>query len=423
MSTKKKILVVTESIDIDDSSGTKGRVALIKNLDKAGFHLKVYHYTRKNYSLDGIQCVAIPEKKVTFNYFMSKTLLLLWRLLNKDFNSIFEKRLGFSFGFFNDSYSIKEALLKEDEFHPDWVLTLSKAASFRTHKALLGLPKWHDKWLAYIHDPYPMHFYPRPYNWVTPGYYQQQEFFREVSKRSAHAVFPSHLLMEWMGSYYPDFIQRGLVIPHQIIDVKTKNLYHPSYFKKTGFTILHAGSLMKPRNPKGLVEAFELFLNKNPEAKPFSQLLLIGPKSYFKEYLDHKQKQISQLYLSSGYVKYSDVELMQELASVNVILEAKSEISPFLPGKFPHCVKANRPILYLGPKQSETLRLLGTNYPFLSEIDDSDTIAKHIEELYNNWKNNGDSQYLNRPDLEAYLSFNNVKKVLESLNQKQERYD
>ena len=39
----KRILVVVESIDVDDSSGSKANVALIKNLAKAGFELQVYH--------------------------------------------------------------------------------------------------------------------------------------------------------------------------------------------------------------------------------------------------------------------------------------------------------------------------------------------------------------------------------------------
>ena len=214
----KKILVVSESIDVNDSSATKGRVALIKNLKQCGFELKVYHYTRKNIFIEGIESIAIKEQKASIFYLLSKLQVLIRRIFKINISTFFEKQFGFSFSFFNDVNSIKKALDKEVDFNPDWVLTLSKAASFRTHKALLKQPKWHSKWLAYVHDPYPMHFYPRPYNWVAPGYFQQQEFFREVSKKSAHGVFPSQLLKEWMGSYYPDFLERGIVIPHQISD-------------------------------------------------------------------------------------------------------------------------------------------------------------------------------------------------------------
>ncbi|MBN4070582.1 UDP-glycosyltransferase [Olleya sp. AH-315-F22] len=416
MSKKNKILIISESIDVNDSSATKGRVALIQNLKRSGYKLKVYHYTRKNITIDGIDCIAIPEKKATLFYVLSKVILVIRRITKINVSLFFEKRLGFSFSFFNDVSSIKKGLEKETNFNPDWVLTLSKASSFRVHKALLKFPKWHSKWLAYVHDPYPMHFYPRPYNWVEPGYYQKQEFFREVSKKSAHAVFPSQLLIKWMGSYYPDFLERGIVIPHQISNGAKINQNVPAYFKKDYFTILHAGSLMKPRNPSGLVEGFQLFLNTNPEAKANSQLLLLGKKEYFDDYLNTKQDEIPQLYLSSGYVTFDDVQCMQNITSVNVILEAKSEISPFLPGKFPHCVKANKPILYLGPKQSECLRLLGESYSYTAEIDEVNRIAKHIEQMYINWKNQSEQQFLNRPDLEEYLSYNNLKETIENLN-------
>ncbi|MCF6294162.1 MAG: UDP-glycosyltransferase [Flavobacteriaceae bacterium] len=416
MKKAKKILIITESINVEDSSGSKANVDIIKNLKRSGYDVKVYHYTRKSIKLKGMDCIAIPEQKATLFYVLSKIILVFFRLTKININPFIEKRLGFSFAFFNDVFSIKKGLKKETNFNPDWVITLSKAASFRVHKALLKLPHWHSKWLAYIHDPYPMHFYPRPYNWVEPGYYQKQEFFREVSKKSAHAIFPSQLLMEWMGSYYPDFLERGIVIPHQISNGAKINQNAPAYFKKDYFTILHAGSLMKPRNPSGLVEGFQQFLSTNPQAKANSQLLILGKKDFFDDYLNAKQSEIQQLYLSSGYVSFDDVQCMQNETSVNVILEAKSEISPFLPGKFPHCVKANKPILYLGPKQSECLRLLGEPYSYAAEIDEVNSIAKHIEQMYINWKNQSEQQFLNRPDLEVYLSYNNLKETIENLN-------
>jgi hypothetical protein len=409
-----KILVVVESIDINDSSGIKGRVALIRNMAQVGYTLRVYHYTRRNISLSGIDCIAIPEQKWTLNYIFSKFQLLLRRLTGYNLNPWVERKRGFSFAFFNDSYSIKKALKKEKDFEPDWVLTLSKAASFRTHKAVLGIPKWHQKWLAYVHDPYPMHFFPRPYTWVQFGYLDKQEFFRDISKKMAYGIFPSKLLMEWMGSYYPDFLERGIVVPHQMLNSSNENksdIPKSSFFKPAYFSILHAGSLMKPRNPKGLVEGFQQFLRNFPEAAGHSQLLLIGKQSYFEDYLLKKKNEISQLYVSEGYVPYEEVRTIQNCVSVNVILEAKSEISPFLPGKFPHCVAANKPIIHLGPKVSETRRILGENYPYWAEIEDTEEIAKIISLLYQRWCENNNLK-LNRPDVARYLSADTLKEIL-----------
>lgn len=416
MQNNSSILIVAESIDVNDSSASKGRVALIQNLHKSGFQIKVYHYTRKQLSLEGIPCVAVKEQKATAAYFLSKMQLTLKRLTGWNINPFLEKARGFSFAFFNDSYSIQKALQNENPDDYDWILTLSKAGSFRSHKALLKLPQWQAKWLAYIHDPYPMHFYPRPYTWVEPGYYQKQEFMLAISKACAYGVFPSRLLHDWMGSYFPDFLKRGIVIPHQLVEYQNPFIALPDYFKEDAFTILHAGSLMKQRNPQGLIKGYERFLNNIPEAKTNSQLLLLGNHEYHQSFLENKINKIQQLYVSKGYVRYEEVQQLQQATAINVILEAKAEISPFLPGKFPHCIQAGKPILHLGPALSETLRLLGKRYPYSAEIDDEKGIAGILETLYKNWKKNKEDTGYDKEVLKQYLGVNNLRETIESLS-------
>ena len=50
MKVLKRILIVIESIDVDDSSGTKGRVALIQSLAKESNEVTVLHFTQKKHS-------------------------------------------------------------------------------------------------------------------------------------------------------------------------------------------------------------------------------------------------------------------------------------------------------------------------------------------------------------------------------------
>jgi hypothetical protein len=97
-------------------------------------------------------------------------------------------------------------------------------------------------------------------------------------------------------------------------------------------------------------------------------------------------------------------------------LEAKSEISPFLPAKFPHCVQANKVILSLAPYYSETKRLLGADYNYWSEIDDVPKIALLIAELYGLWQDDLANLELNRPDLAHYLSVAYLKKAMLELD-------
>jgi glycosyltransferase involved in cell wall biosynthesis len=400
----KTILVVVESIDVEDSSGSKANVALIKNLHKAGFDLQVYHYTRNNIDLPGIPCYHIKENRKSFVFYLSRLerYLRYWLKINP--NKYIENFFGFSFTLFNDRNSIVAGLKKIRDFEPDLVLTLSKGGSFRPHHALLKLPKWHLKWMAYIHDPYPMHAFPRPYDWVEPGHQQKRKFFLKVVNKARYAAYPSKLLADWMRSYYGELKGKTVIIPHQIDDDKFESPALPEFFKKEAFTIVHAGALMSARNPIGLIRAFKKFLQEMPEATSDSQLLFLGKKSRYSLEFEKIKEEIPQFFASEDYVPFSTVLAIQQNAAVNVILEAKGPISPFLPGKFPHCIQAEKPILLLGPYYSESRRLFGDDYPWWGEIDDEDKILIMIKELYHNWKTNQDKQAYDTRELKSYLS-------------------
>ncbi|MDT0686846.1 UDP-glycosyltransferase [Autumnicola psychrophila] len=414
MPKQKKILVVAESIDVEDSSGSKANVALILNLKDAGFEVLVCHYTRKEIQLPGIQCIAIKERRWNAVFLLSRIQRKLQHGLKINLAKHLEPVFGFSFTFFNDVKSIASALKGEKQFNPDIVLTLSKGASFRPHYALLDIPKLHNKWMAYIHDPYPFHYYPEPYKWSEPGYEQKIKFFGQVSQKCRWAAFPSLLLAEWMGNYYPAFHKKGAVIPHQM-RAENEPVEVPMYFDPEKFNLLHAGNLMKQRDPFPLIQAFQIFLNKNPDASSKSRLLLVGSASYHISALRKKEQEIEQLVVSEGYVPYNLVIKMQEKASVNIILESVAEESPFLPGKFPHCVAANRSILHLGPEKSEVRRLLGSDYEHYAEADDMEMISAKLEQLYVKWKADPESLRLNREDLHLYLSTDYLKKEINNL--------
>jgi hypothetical protein len=410
-----KILVVVDSINIEDSSGSKANVALITNLAAAGFDVLVYHYTQKFISLEGVFCYAIPEIKYSPLYFLSRMQRIISRNFKVNLAPFLEQLFGFSFTFYNDTRSITAAL-QQQKFQPDLVLTLSKGGSFRPHYSVLQLPELHDKWMAYVHDPYPAHYYPRPYNWVESSHKAREAFFLAVSTKAKYSAFPSLLLYEWMSSYFPGFIKTGVVIPHQNAQYVVQDTSFPSYFDVSKFNVLHAGNLMKQRSPEGLIAGFELFFLHNPDAVKESRLLVLGPASYHTELLGKHQKICPELYFYDGIIPFDTVYLLQQNVSVNVILESKAEISPFLPAKFPHCVEANKPILALAPYYSETKRLLGTDYAYWAEVDDVPRIAALLGELYFLWKQNPKQLLLNRSDLAEYLSVRYLKKRMNELN-------
>lgn len=412
MNPEFKILIITESIDVNDSSGSKGRVAFIESFKRAGYAVTVLHYTKKACLLPGVECVAIHEKKFTVNYLLSRVQRLLYRYFKVDISKYVDTFFGFSFGFFNDVNSISEVLKKQDPEAYTMLWTFGKGTSFRTHAATLKNPVWHAKWYAFVHDPYPQHLYPRPYNFVEYGFKKKRRFFREVTLKAHKMVFPSLMLKEWMQSYFSHVENKSLILPHPLVHINPKTPL-PAYFDSKKFNILHAGNLLNLRNPKTLVNAYEQFLIKVPEAKIDSALFFIGKDSIFQEFLFQKQLHIPQLYISNGYVPFEEVYVMQQNASVNVILEATSEISPFLPGKFPHCVAANKPILVIGPYYSECKRLLGKAYPYSFDFKDVDGITDSLKNLYYTWKEEKKNLLLDRSDLNFYLSSDYLRKVLD----------
>jgi hypothetical protein len=409
-----KILVIVDSINIEDSSGSKANVALINNLQQAGFEVLVYHYTLKNVVLKNVECYAIPEIKFSICYLLSRIQRIFARKFNINVAPFFQGIFGFSFTFFNDTKSIIKAL-KKVAFKPDFVLTLSKGGSFRPHYAVLKLPEMHNKWIAYVHDPFPSHCYPRPYDWVETNYKITENFIQNVSEKARFSAFPSLLLKDWMGSYYPNFLKTGFVIPHQNAEYVQQNTDFPDYFQAEKFNLLHAGNLLKQRSPNGLIEGFKLFLDSNPAAKSESRLILIGMANLHADALNKYESEIEQLFTYQEMIPFDVVYNLQKNTAVNVILEAKGEISPFLPAKFPHCVEADKPILLLCPFYSETRRLLGNNYPFWAEIDDVENIQQLIQNLYFDWKKSPKNCKLDRQDLVEYLSPSNLKSIFINL--------
>lgn len=407
------LLIIAETINVQDGSGAKGRVALIKNLKKAGYNLKVLHYSRKEIHLKGINCISIKEDRMSILFLLSRLERLVRFYFKIHISKQLENKFGFSFTLFNDRNSIAKALSKEDNFKPDWVFTLSQGGSFRPHHALLKTPKYHSKWIAYIHDPYPMHWYPKPYTWKEAGFQQKEDFMKEIASTCKLVAFPSKLLMEWMGDQFAPFYNKGIVIPHQIDSTKgALDLKGNFNLKKDKFTVLHAGNLLQARNPRALVEGFIKFKEKLPLAN--TQLILLGPAPFVKTFLEEQSALYSFIQIIPENKPFNEVLALQHMVDVNIILEAKAEFSPFLPGKFPHCIQAEKPILVLGPEKSEVRRLLGDSYPYCATIDNSNKIAEILSELYSQWEV-GNNQLI-RGDLKQYLSEKHLKQVIDSIS-------
>jgi hypothetical protein len=419
----QKIAILAENIDVNTSSSAKTHYALIENLKSIGCDIAVWHFSTKNVFVEGIEVVRIKENRFSFYFFLSRSQRYFTKFTGIHLHKFFESIFGFSFTFFNDVSSIRSVFSDIQKFNPDYLYALSQGSSFRPHYALLSDKLLLSKTISYIHDPYPFHFYPRPFNFVQQGYMHKEKFFNDLSEKSAFFAFPSQLLMEWVSSYFPAMGNRGFIIPHQRNKSIPRKVEVNLYLDVRKFNLSHIGNLLKERSIKGLIKGFQLFLFRNPEAVDNCNLIFLGPSEHHIKELSKAAEVIPQLKYFPCAVPFDVAYWVQKETSVNIILESKSEISPFLPGKFPHCVEVNRPILLLSPYYSESRRLLGNEYPYYAEVDQIELIADRIFSMYNEWKANKNQFNLNRPDLMRYTGTEFLKKQILNIGKINESTD
>jgi len=153
-----------------------------------------------------------------------------------------------------------------------------------------------------------------------------------------------------------------------------------------------------------LMKAFTKFLKNTPTAKDNAMLIFIGGS--FEGHKETMENLANENIINHDtYLAFNTVFQLQKLASVNVVIEADTWLSPFLPGKIPHLVQANKPILHVGPTTSETMRLLGENHDLHTPNNEKSIglLAEKIETVYHRWLENQNLK-LNRADLVKYLS-------------------
>jgi hypothetical protein len=104
----------------------------------------------------------------------------------------------------------------------------------------------HDKWMAYIHDPFPFHYYPRPYNWVEPGYDRKNFFSGSYHKK--HTAFPSPIIKRMDEQLFFLTLLTQALLSRIKFKIRFQNTSFSIFFDISKFNLLHAGNLMKQRS-------------------------------------------------------------------------------------------------------------------------------------------------------------------------------
>lgn len=152
------------------------------------------------------------------------------------------------------------------------------------------------------------------------------------------------------------------------------------------FTLAHIGSFLSDRNPKLLWEVLRELVNEKEGFKSHFQLKLIGKTS--QEILDSiAQYNLHEFVNNLGYVSHKEALEHQRKSQVLLLIEINSpETKSIIPGKVFEYLVSERPIVAIGPKDSDFAEIIAsTNTGVFFTYDEKDKLKQtilHYFELY-----------------------------------------
>jgi galactitol-specific phosphotransferase system IIB component len=244
---------------------------------------------------------------------------------------------------------------------------------------LIGLElkqKLNIKWFADFRDP-----------WTTIGYHKSLRLSNYAAKK--------HKALEHQVLNSADTIivtSKTTKIEFEAITNKPiaiiTNGYDDEKVEKqildTKFSLAHIGSFLSERNPSILWESLVELINEIPDFKSHLEIKLIGAVS--QEVLET----ISQFKLSSflnnlGYVSHSEAIAHQRKSQVLLLIEIDSEdTKSIIPGKLFEYMVSNRPIVAIGPKDSDFADIITTtNTGVFFQYSEKTKLKSVILDFYN----------------------------------------
>lgn len=369
----KKILVLAESLRINETSSGIVSSTLIQKIRSLGFSVTVIYPKSFEYEvtwLDEFRLLPFEIKKPAKGFLQKvPKLRALPVYLNRGFSAQFQLLVN----------SWKEQIVIECEKNQyDFILVLGSGSEFSPHFAIgefdIKIPFYVN-----IHDPFPLHNYPNPYkkkktllSWFL------EVRFRKVLKKSKGVIFPSEKLKDHMATIFPEISGKSYVIPHvsQNLDSLPSNEFDHEVNLDTNYlNIIHAGSLLGPRNPIHLLNAIYQLERTEPELVKNVKFIFIGKLAREHKALTSQSGLVDIIDKRVSYKK--SLELIEKSNGV-LVIEAISDFSPFMPGKLADIFLKAKPIIPVCPKNSEVMRILGdTRYH--AELDNENEIMKSLK--------------------------------------------
>ncbi len=160
------------------------------------------------------------------------------------------------------------------------------------------------------------------------------------------------------------------------------------------FTISHIGSFLSERNPRILWKVLKNIIKENPEFAHDFQMNLVGAVS--QEVLNTIQEFKLNKYINIlGYVSHKEAIVFQKKSQVLLLVEINSEQTKnIIPGKLYEYMSAERPIIGIGPEESDFENILiQTNTGIFHQYDEIEKLEQTILDYYNKYKTEGLKNY------------------------------
>lgn len=250
------------------------------------------------------------------------------------------------------------------------------------HLIGLGLKqKLNVKWIADFRDPWTTIGYHKSLKLTKKSVQKHKDLEKEVMNSADELIVTS-----------PTTKKEFEVITSKPIHVIT-NGYDVERIAKQPldekFTLAHIGSFLSDRNPQILWQVIKELVAENVDFAADFQLKLIGATS--QEVLASINEFGLDEYVNNlGYVSHQEAVEHQRKSQVLLLIEIDSaETKSIIPGKVFEYIVSERPIVAIGPKESDFAEIItGTNTGNFFIYNEKEALKETLKKHYEAYKRN-----------------------------------
>lgn len=244
---------------------------------------------------------------------------------------------------------------------------------------LIGLKLKEDlnvKWFADFRDP-----------WTTIGYHKElklssyaSKIHKELESKVLNAADTIIVTSKTTKTEFEALTSKPIEVITNGYDVEKVD-------KKpldSKFSLAHIGSFLSERNPEILWQSLSELIVEIPSFKNDLELKLIGAVS--QDVLKTISKYKLDSYLNNlGYVSHKEAVSHQRTSQILLLIEINSEnTKSILPGKLFEYMVSERPIIAIGPKDSDFEEIIkSTNTGVFFTYDEKEALKNIIASHYN----------------------------------------